>query len=161
MPSSTIPPADVLRRFRVIAVVGASKNPGKDAFTVPLYLKQHGYTVIPVNPTTESIHGERAYASLAAIPEELAKRIDIVEVFRPSEELADVAAQVADMKKKAGRPLVFWAQLGLESETAKSILQAAGIDYVMDSCMMVEHQMLGKLSSQGNRLRKSEESGTK
>ncbi|HYC11288.1 MAG TPA: CoA-binding protein [Nitrososphaerales archaeon] len=143
MPKWTVRPADVLRKYRVVAVVGASKSPDKEAFTVPLYMKQHGYVVIPVNPTTDSIHGEKAYPSLADLPSDLAKTVDVVEVFRPSEELPSVAAQVAEMKGKTGRPFVFWAQLGLENEEAKKILATNGVDFVMNACMRTQHQMLG------------------
>jgi predicted CoA-binding protein len=134
----------VIRKHRVIAVVGASKSPEKEAFTVPAYLKAHGYRIIPVNPTTDLIDGETAYPSLAEIPDELARTVEVVEVFRPSEELPRVAAQVVEMKQKTGRPFVFWAQTGLENEEAKALLKKAKIDYVMDSCMRVVHQLYGR-----------------
>jgi hypothetical protein len=138
----TVKPAEVLRKYKVIAVVGASKNPEKEAFTVPLYLRQHGYTVIPVNPTTDSIQGEKAYPRLARIPRELAGKVEVVEVFRPSGELPDVAAQAVEMKGRTGRPFVFWAQLGLENDDAKKILLAGGIDFVMNACMRTEHKLM-------------------
>jgi len=143
MPKFTVNPTEVMRRYKVIAVVGASKNPEKEAFTVPAYLQQHGYTIIPVNPTTDMVNGLKSYPSLADIPAELAKKVDVVEVFRPSEELPEVARQVAKMKEKTGRPFVFWGQLGLENDDAKRILAEANVDYVMDKCMRVEHQMMG------------------
>jgi predicted CoA-binding protein len=142
MSQYTIEPSEVLRKYKVVAVVGASKNPEKDANTVPAYLRQHGYTVIPVNPTTDSIDGVKTYPSLADIPEEIARKVDVVDVFRPSEELPEVAKAVAAMKKKNGRPFVFWAQLGLENEEAKKILADAKVDYVMDRCMRTEHRMM-------------------
>jgi len=137
-----VQPADVLRKYKVVAVVGASKNPEKEAFTVPLYMQQHGYTVIPINPTADSINGVKAYPSLAEVPAEVAGRVEVVEVFRPSEELPDVARQVLEMKRKTGRPFVLWAQLGLENEDAKRILQSAGIEFVMNACMRTQHQLL-------------------
>jgi len=143
MPKFTVSPTEVMRRYRVIAVVGASKNPEKEAFTVPAYLQEHGYTVIPVNPTTDTVNGQRSYPSLADIPADVAKRVDVVEVFRPSEEFPEVARQVARMKQKTGRPFVFWGQLGLENEEAKKVLADARVDYVMDRCMRVEHQLVG------------------
>jgi hypothetical protein len=139
----TMQPADVLRKYKVVAVVGASKNPEKDAFTVPLYMRQHGYTVIPINPTADSINGVKAYPRLAEVPDEVAGTVEVVEVFRPSEELPDVARQVLEMKRRTGRPFVFWAQLGLENENAKRILQSAGIEFVMNACMRTHHQLLG------------------
>ncbi len=139
----TIQPAEVLKRYKVIAVVGASKNPEKEAFTVPQYLQLHGYTVIPVNPTVDSIHGVKSYPSLAEIPDEVAKSVEVVEVFRPSGELPGVATQAVEMKLKTGRPFVFWAQLGLENEDAKKILQAGGVKFVMNACMRTQHQLIG------------------
>jgi len=138
----TIDPKEVMKRYRVVAVVGASKNPEKEANTVPAYLQEHGYTIIPVNPTTDSILGVKAYPSLADVPEQTARTVEVVEVFRPSEELPQVAKQVVEMKERIGRPLVFWGQLGLENEEAKRILSGADVDYVMDRCMRVEHRFM-------------------
>jgi hypothetical protein len=139
MGSSDVSPIDVLKRHKVIAVVGASKNPEKDAYIVPAYLKQHGYVIVPINPTADSILGEKAYPSLVDLPRSVASTVDVVEVFRPSEELPKVALDAAEMKRRTGRPLVFWAQLGLESEEAKRILSENGISYVMNACMRVVH----------------------
>ncbi len=140
MPKYTVDPYDVVKRYRVVAVVGASKSPEKDAYTVPAYLKENGFTVIPVNPTAESIHGVKAYPSLADIPSDLAQKVEVVDVFRPSEEFPDIAKQVIEMKRKTGRPFVFWGQLGLENEEAKRALAGAKVDYVMDMCMRVVHR---------------------
>jgi len=139
----TVEPTDVMRKYRVIAVVGASKNPEKEANSVPAYLQDHGYTIIPVNPTTNAVNGQKSYPTLADIPDELAKKVEVVDVFRPSEELPAVAKQVVDMKKRTGRPFVFWGQLNLENEEAKKILSDAKVDYVMDKCMRVEHRIAG------------------
>jgi predicted CoA-binding protein len=144
MQKFTVEPTEVMRKYRVIAVVGASKNPEKEANSVPAYLQEHGYTIIPVNPTTDLVNGQKSYPSLAEIPDELAKRVEVVDVFRPSEELPAVARQVVDMKKKTGRPFVFWGQLALENEEAKRILADAKVDYVMDKCMRVEHRIMAE-----------------
>jgi predicted CoA-binding protein len=142
MPKFTVEPGEVIGNHKVVAVVGASKNPEKDAYTVPEYLQRHGYTIIPVNPTTDSINGLKTYPSLSAIPDDLAKQVEVVDVFRPSEELPEVAKQVVELKKRTGRPIVFWGQEGLENEEAKKILSEAKIDYVMDRCMRVEHRLM-------------------
>lgn len=142
MPSWNTDPVDAVKRYRVVAVVGASKNPEKDAHTVPAYLKQHGYRIIPINPTADRILDEKAYPSLADLPTELAKQVEVVEVFRPSEELPEVARQVVEMHKKFGRPFVFWAQTGLESEEAKKVLEESRIPYVMNACMRVVHSTI-------------------
>ena len=142
-PSATVSPRETLRKYRVIAVVGASKNPEKDAFTVPQYMKEHGYKIIPVNPTADQILGEKAYPSLADLPPELAQRVDIVDVFRPREELPQVAQQAIEMKNRYGRPFVFWAQLGLENDEAKRLLSENGIQYVMNDCLRAAHRRHG------------------
>jgi uncharacterized protein len=141
-PPATTSPKEILKKYNVIAVVGASKNPEKEAYTVPAYMKDHGYTIIPVNPTTDEILGEKAYKSLNDLPAELAKKVDIVDVFRPSEELLMVAEQVIEMRKKYGRPFAFWAQLGLENEEAKKMLSKSGIPYVMNACLRIVHKNL-------------------
>lgn len=143
MPKFTVEPTEVMKRYKVVAVVGASKNPGKEANTVPAYLRENGYTIIPVNPTADMVNGAKAYPSLAEIPASLAKTVEVIDVFRPSEEFPEVAKQVVAMKKRTGRPLVFWGQLGLESEEAKKILADGQVDYVMDRCMRIEHRALG------------------
>jgi uncharacterized protein len=141
MARSTVDPAEALARHKVMAVVGASKNPEKDAHTVPLYMKEHGYTVIPINPTAPEIVGEKAYPSLADLPLELAQSVELVDVFRPSEELPQVARQVLELKSRTGMPVIFWAQLGLQSDEAASLLQEGGVPYVMDACMRVVHKL--------------------
>jgi len=137
--SSTIPPVEVMQRYRVIAVVGASKNPSKEAHAVPLYLKVHGYRVIPINPSADEVFGEKAYPSILDLPGALANQVEVVQVSRPSEELPEVARQVVEMRKRCQRPYVFWSQLGLENEEAKNALNGNGVPYVMNACMRVVH----------------------
>ena len=140
--SQTISSQEVLKKYKVVAVVGASKTPEKEAYKVPLYLKQHGYKIIPINPTADMILEEKAYPNLSELPPEVARQVDFVNIFRPSEELPQVAQQVIDMHKKYGRPFVFWSQLGLENEEAKRVLSENGIPFVMNSCTRVVHRMI-------------------
>lgn len=141
MVTGTVSPVWVLETYKVIAVVGASKNPEKEAYTVPHYLKENGYLLFPINPTATEVMGEKAYPSLLALPDEVGRTVDVVEVFRPSDELPQIALQAVEMKRRYGRPFVFWAQQGLESEEAKRILERNGIRYVMDACMRTVHQI--------------------
>jgi predicted CoA-binding protein len=138
--SATISPVEVLWKYRVFAVVGASRSADKEAHRVPAYLKAHGYRIIPINPHADEILGERCYPTLLDLPGELAKEVDVVHVFRPSQELPEVARQTIEMKKRYGRPHVFWAQLGLENDEAKRLLSESGIDYVMNACARAIHQ---------------------
>ena len=117
--------ADLLERCRTIAVVGFSANPAKPSHTAPMELVRRGWNVIPVNPFEEEVAGLRSYPTLADVPEQ----IDLVDVFRPAVEAADVARQAADVGARA-----FWLQLGLRSEEARAIAEEAGMEYVEDAC---------------------------
>lgn len=141
-PSTTVSPRETLRKYKIIAVVGASKSPDKDANSVPQYMKDHGYTIIPINPTADVIVGEKVHKSLAELPPDLAKKVEVVDVFRPSEELPQIATQVAGMRERYGTPHVFWAQLGLENEEAKQILAKKKIPYIMNACLRVVHKTI-------------------
>ena len=149
--SHDISPYDVIKEAKVVAVVGASKNPEKEAFSVPLYLMENGFVVIPVNPSADAVHGVKAFPSLAELPAEVAKRVEVVEVFRPSEELADIARQVVEMKKRTRKTAVFWAQLGLKSTEAEHVLTGDGIPYVMDACMRTLHQDSARRQTENTR----------
>lgn len=123
----------ILRNFRVIAVVGCSRNEGKPSHDVPMYLQQHGYRIIPVNPNANTILGERAYATLAAIKE----RVDVVEVFRPAGEAPGIAKEALAIGAKA-----LWLQEGIISEEAQRFANEHGMLFIMDRCMMKMHYRL-------------------
>lgn len=122
-------PKEVLECSTTIAVVGASRDAEKAAHTVPLALKSHGWRVIPVNPHADEIWGERCYPTLADVPEP----IDLVNVFRPSEQAADVVRQAVAVGAKA-----VWLQQGITSPEGRRIALEAGLDYVEDRCVAVE-----------------------
>jgi uncharacterized protein len=119
-----------------IAVVGMSKNEEKPAHFVPRYLIDHGYNVIPINPTISKVLGRKSYSSIADVSED----IDIVEIFRRSE---DVPPVVNDAVKKKGIKVI-WMQSGIYSEEAEREAKENGIDVVFNRCMMVEHSRLFK-----------------
>ena len=125
---------DILTRYNRVAVVGMSKNPEKEAHTVPKYLIERGYDVIPVNPTATEILGRKAYPDLTSVP----GGYEIVDVFRPS---ADVAA-VVDEAIKDGRGLVIWTQLGIWNEEAAKKAEKAGFVVIQARCIRTEHQRL-------------------
>ena len=117
-----------------IAVVGCSTSPGKAAHSVPRYLQQRGYDVVPVNPTTEEVLGERAYDSLSEVEES----IDIVDVFRPSEEVAGIVDEV--LARDDGDAV--WLQRNIRDDEAGERVEASGRRFVQDSCLKVEHDRL-------------------
>jgi predicted CoA-binding protein len=97
---------EILKKFRTIAVVGCSSNPSKAANQIPQYLQQAGYRVIPINPGVDEILGEKAYRSLADLPAELKIRIEIINIFRPSETVEPIVDQAIEIKKEFARPYV-------------------------------------------------------
>jgi uncharacterized protein len=123
----------ILSSSKTIAVLGLSPKPGRDSYQVAAYLKDRGYTVIPVRPAQEEILGEKAYPSLDEVPGPM----DIVDVFRSSEQILPHAHEA--LRRKPG---TFWMQEGIENREAAALLTAAGIDVVMDCCIKREHARL-------------------
>ena len=122
------------RDATTIAVVGCSSDPLRAANYVPRYMRAHGYTVIPVNPRQNDLLGERCFASLR----EIDGKVDIVQVFRPSEEAPAIAQDAVAIGASC-----LWLQLGLRSDEAARIARAGGMRVVMDRCMGVVHGQLG------------------
>jgi len=124
-------PADkILRSARTIAVVGLSDNPRRPSYGVARYLQRVGYRIIPVNPNVVEVLGERAYATLSELP----GPVDVVEVFRRSE----FVGPIVDDAIAIGAGAV-WLQDGVVDEAAAERARAAGLDVVMDDCMMRRH----------------------
>ncbi|SDJ34364.1 hypothetical protein SAMN05216226_102221 [Halovenus aranensis] len=121
-----------------IAVVGCSTTPGKEAHEIPKYMLEQGYEVIPVNPYAGSIFGRDAYDSLAAVEE----TIEMVDVFRPSEEVPGIVEEVLARHADRGDIESLWLQLGISDDEATAAAVEAGIDVVQDRCLKIEHQRL-------------------
>jgi uncharacterized protein len=134
---------DVLRRVRVIAMVGASPNWNRPSYFAMKYLQHKGYRVIPVNPGAagQTILGEKAYASLKEIPE----KVDMVDVFRNSEAAGPIADEAIAIGAK-----VLWMQLGVRNDAAAKRAEAAGLTVVMNRCPKIEYGRLhGELAWSG------------
>jgi predicted CoA-binding protein len=125
--------AEIYRNTKTIAVVGASTNEDKQAHRIPKYLQSQGFRIIPVNPGAASIFGEPTVASLADISEP----IDVVDVFRPSDEAPAIAEQAVALGAS-----VLWLQAGIESAEAEQIATQAGLSVIQDTCMGATHTRL-------------------
>jgi uncharacterized protein len=133
MSFTNAPIAPLLKNAKKIAVVGVSDKPTRDSHRIARYLQAVGYTMLPVNPMITEVLGQKVYASLAEIPE----KIDIVNVFRRSEEVAEIVDQAIAIGAKA-----IWLQLGVIDQAAAEKAQAAGLEVVMNRCIMVDHARL-------------------
>ncbi|OTF10572.1 CoA-binding protein [Halorubrum sp. SD612] len=129
---------DRLLDAETIAVVGCSTTPGKAAHDVPAYLQDRRYRVIPVNPFADEVLGEPAYDAVGDVEEE----IDIVDVFRPSEEVPEIAEAVRERHASRGDAGTLWLQLGISHDEAAAAAEEDGIDVVQDRCLKVEHGRL-------------------
>ncbi len=126
---------EILNSSRVVAVVGLSPKPDRPSYRVASYLKEQGYKIIPVNPKAERILGEVCYPDLSSIPES----VDVVDIFRRSEEVADIVEEAIKIGAKA-----VWMQEGVINEEAAALAKEAGLLVVMNRCMFKEHQKLPK-----------------
>ncbi|WP_459192115.1 CoA-binding protein [Halosimplex sp. J119] len=117
-----------------IAVVGLSSTPGKAAHDIPAYMREQGYDVIPVNPYADEIFGREPYDALADVEES----VDLVDVFRPSNEVPDIVDEALDRDDVE----TVWLQLGITNDEAGERVEAAGKNFVQDRCLKVEHERL-------------------
>ena len=127
---------DEIKNFlslKKVAVIGMSRNKSKAAHFVPKYLLENGFDIIPINPNSDEILTKKCYKEIT----EVEGNIDIVDIFRPSE---DVLPFVRDAIKK--NPKVIWLQEGIHNEEAENLAREHGIDIVFNRCMLAEHQRL-------------------
>lgn len=124
----------ILKTYKTIAVVGFSSNPDKPSHFVPKYLKDQGYSIIPVNPTAKGeILGQKVYAHLREIPQ----KVEMVEIFRPPQDVPPIVEAAIAIGAK-----VIWMQEGIVNNAAAERARAAGLEVVMDKCMMKVHRSL-------------------
>lgn len=126
---------ELLSRAKTIAVVGLSDSPLRPSHGVSAYMQAAGYRIIPVNPQIAEALGEKAYPSLLEIPAEVAKTIDLVDVFRRAEYVDEIVEQAIQLKIPA-----IWMQEGVINERAAERARGAGMFVVMDRCVLKEHR---------------------
>jgi len=138
MPNATEADLRTLLDAETIAVVGCSATPGKAAHDVPAYLQRQGYEIVPINPYRDEILGREAADSLADVSE----RVDLVDVFRPSEEVSGIVDAVIERVERRGDVQGLWLQLGIRDDDAVGRARDAGLTVVQDRCLKVEHGRL-------------------
>src|SRR5271166_5295811 len=125
------PLLDLLRFTKTIAVVGLSSNPSRPSHEVSSYLQSVGYRIIPINPNESEVLGQKSYPRLEDVPDP----IDIVDVFRRSEDVPPIADSAIAINAKA-----LWLQLGITNSSAAEKARAAGLLVVEDACLLIEHK---------------------
>jgi predicted CoA-binding protein len=135
----------ILRQSRTIAVVGLSANWYRPSYFAAKYMRDHGYRIIPVNPTYEEVMGERCFPDLATSKKAATAPIDIVDCFRKSDEIPPLARDAIAIGAK-----VLWMQLGIRNDEAARIASEAGLDVVMNRCVKIEYaRLMGGLNWAG------------
>jgi predicted CoA-binding protein len=128
---------DILKNTKTIAVVGLSPKPKRPSHSVSKAMQGFGYQIIPVRPAVDEVLGEKAYVDLESIPEDLRKKIDMVDVFRAPEKITPIIDACIKLKI----PLI-WLQDGVVNEAEAARAQAAGITVVMDRCVYRDYYTL-------------------
>lgn len=123
--------SEILKKYRVVAVVGLSSDPNRPSYRVAQYLQAQGYRIIPVNPGCQEILGEKCYATLQDIP----VPVEIVDIFRKVEAIPGIVAEAIAVGAK-----VVWMQQGLEEPVSAQKAEQAGLKVIMDRCIKIEHQ---------------------
>ena len=124
---------DVLENSKTVAIVGLSPKEGRPSLAVAIYLKEHGYKVIPVNPSVDEVIGEKSYPDLISIPE----KVDVVDVFRKPEDVVAIAEEAIKIGAK-----VLWMQLEISNAEAAKMARDAGLLVVQDHCIKKEHEKM-------------------
>ena len=123
----------ILAENKTIAVVGLSAKWFRPSFFAAKYMQHHGYRIIPVNPNYTEVLGETCYPDLASIPD----KVDMVDLFQRADTTPAYAKQAIEIGARS-----VWLQLGIKSEESRAITEEAGLDYVEDRCMKIEHARL-------------------
>ena len=125
-----------------MAIVGLSANPSKASYTVAKFLQSKGWQIIPVNPSVTEVLGEKSYGSLLDLPESLQKKVEVVDIFRRSEDVPPIVDQTIRLMEKNGKPYVIWMQLEIVNEEAADRARKAGLTVIMNKCMKIETERL-------------------
>ena len=130
----------LLEKARTIAVVGCSPRSTRASHKIARYLQEQGYRIVPVNPYHDELLGEPCYPDLQSIPEDV--EIDIVDIFRRPDFTHGVVLDAIERATQTGRNPVIWTQLGVHSHEAQQAAEEAGLGYVANRCLLVEHGRL-------------------
>jgi predicted CoA-binding protein len=129
--------ASVLADATTIAVVGCSDDPSRTSYRIAQYMQEQGYRIVPVNPNVDEVLGETAYPDLPSIPADV--EVDVVNIFRAPKYTADMVRTAVERAQSTGHTPVVWTQLGVSSPEARSVAADAGLPYVRNRCIKVEH----------------------
>jgi predicted CoA-binding protein len=129
----------ILDQARTIAVMGCSDHPWRTSNSIARYLQEAGYRIVPVNPEYETVLGEPCYPDLQHVPRAL--HLDLINIFRNPRYTADMVRQVIGRIAETDERPAVWTQIGVSSPEAKALAEGAGLPYIADRCIAVEHRL--------------------
>ena len=136
----------ILEDYRIVAIVGLSKDSTKESYRVGQFIQSKGYRIIPINPSADQILGEKSYKSLIEMPEKLKNTVEVVDIFRPSADVPPIVDESIELKKKYGKPHVIWMQLGVINQKSAKKAKEVRLTVIMDRCIMNERRRRDKTS---------------
>ena len=131
---------EILESARTIAVIGCSDNPSRTSYAISRYLIEVGYEVIPVNPNCTEVHGLTCYPDINSIPDDV--RIDMINIFRRPAHTAEMVRNALERIERTGEKPIIWTQIGVSSSEAEKLAIDAGLTYIKNRCILVEHSHL-------------------
>lgn len=129
---------EIIKYTKTIAIIGCSSKPSRTSYRIAKYLKDEGFTIIPVNPNEDSVLGETCYPQIVDIPD--GTEVDMVDIFRNRRYTAGMVEEIVEWSEETGQKPVIWTQIGVSSEEAKSLAKENGFTYIENKCLMVEHR---------------------
>lgn len=131
---------EIFKKARTIAIIGCSDKRYRTSYHISEYLKVSGYRIIPVNPYIDGVHGEKSYQAMDDLPVDL--KVDIVDIFRNKQYTDEMVQEIVNWSEKTGQKPLIWTQLDVSTPKAREIAATAGLEYVENKCLMVEHKRL-------------------
>jgi len=133
---------DQVKRFlensKTVAVIGCSSNPYRTSFHIAEYLRETGFTIIPINPNESEVFGEESYDSILDLPDDL--QIDIINIFRNKRYTKEMVDEIVEWSDQTGQKPLIWTQLDVSTKDSMELAEKEGFPYVENRCLMVEHK---------------------
>ncbi len=129
---------EIFKDTETVAIIGCSSNEYRTSNHIARYLKEEDFRIIPIHPDYDEVLGEKVYESILDLPEDV--KVDIVDIFRNSRYTAEMVEEIVRWSNETGQKPVIWTQLGVSSDEARRKAEEAGLPYVEDRCIMVEHR---------------------
>ncbi len=132
----------LLENSKTVAIIGCSSNPYRTSFHIAEYLRENGFTIIPINPNENEVFGEESYDSILDLPDDI--EVDIINIFRNKKFTKEMVDDIVKWSEQTGQKPLIWTQLDVSTRDAMKLAKKNGFPYVENRCLMVEHRRVSK-----------------